>query len=160
MTRTSMIYHLILLPFASDYCTRSSKRLKSILRWVSRNDPPYYLRTNTYSTSKGSIVRVLIKNGLQRSYTLKETAKKMGYKTVGLVFLIHAVFGGVTPQREDHLCHDVHASSLTSVYSCKIDVFDQIVIGGPVARLKSSAWMGKLKESGSQLSDVGVGQRG
>jgi hypothetical protein len=50
-----MVYHLILLPCASDYCTRSSKRLKSILlslRSICRNDPPYYLRTKTYSTSK------------------------------------------------------------------------------------------------------------
>jgi hypothetical protein len=50
-----MVYHLILLPCASDYCTRSSRRLKSILlslRSISRDDPPYYLPTKAYSTSK------------------------------------------------------------------------------------------------------------
>jgi hypothetical protein len=38
-----MVYHVRLLPSASDCCTRNSKRLKSILislRSISRNDPP------------------------------------------------------------------------------------------------------------------------
>lgn len=37
-------------------------------------------------------------------------------------------------------------------------MLDQPVICGPVGRLKSSSWIGELRERGVQLSDVGGGQ--
>ena len=109
------------------------------------------------ASGKRRKVRALIDTGSQRLYILK-TAKEMGYTPVGSESLIHALLGGATSQRKDHQCYDIHLRSLTSDYSCKIQVLGKPVICGPVGRLKSSSWIGQLRENGVQLSDVGGGK--
>lgn len=110
------------------------------------------------TSGKRRKVRALIDTGSQRSYILKKTANEMGYTPVGSESLIHTLFRGATSQREDHQCYDINLRSLTSDYAFKIQVLDQPVICGPVGRLKSSSWIGELRERGVQLSDVGGGQ--
>jgi hypothetical protein len=91
------------------------------------------------ANGKKCTVRALTDTGSQRSYILKKTAKEMGYKLVGSESLIHTLFRGAASEREDHQCHDAHLGSLTSGYSCKIQVLEQPVTCSAIMRLRSSS---------------------
>ncbi|KAJ8909413.1 hypothetical protein NQ315_017032 [Exocentrus adspersus] len=97
-------------------------------------------------------VRALIDTGSHRSYILKSTAVKLGYKPKRTENLLHCLFGGVQ-KMTNHNCYDI--TVVGNDYSCHFEAMDQAAICNELPPVFDGPWTAELRSRGIIVTDAG-----
>ncbi|KAJ8916963.1 hypothetical protein NQ315_008363 [Exocentrus adspersus] len=97
-------------------------------------------------------VRALIDTGSHRSYILKSTAVKLGYKPKRTENLLHCLFGGVQ-KMTNHNCYDI--TIVGNDYSCHFEAMDQAAICNELPPVFDGPWTAELRSRGIIVTDAG-----
>ncbi|GFU70106.1 uncharacterized protein TNCV_3807371 [Trichonephila clavipes] len=101
-----------------------------------------------------SLVRALIDTGSQKSYILKSTAEKLGFKYEGEEF-VHSLYGGSKTKMYRHKCYKFCLTDIDNHYTCNLNVYDQESICNDVPSIRHGPWINELKNRKINLSDSG-----
>ncbi|XP_018575220.1 uncharacterized protein LOC108914014 [Anoplophora glabripennis] len=100
---------------------------------------------------RSCVSRVLIDSGSQRSYILKSTAMKLGYRPKRTESIAHCLFGGKTIT-QIHNRYDVTVCK--DSYSLTFEVLDQPAICTDILPVFDGTWMEEVRSLNIELSDV------
>ncbi|KAJ8918883.1 hypothetical protein NQ315_011175, partial [Exocentrus adspersus] len=96
-------------------------------------------------------VRALIDSGSQRSYILKDTVDRLGYKPKRREKLVHCLFGG-NENVNTHNRYDIEMNQ--GNYSCIFEALDQPFICRDLCHMVQGSWQQELKNMNIGISDT------
>ncbi|XP_071043037.1 uncharacterized protein [Parasteatoda tepidariorum] len=113
--------------------------------------PKVFLQTmklKLISDRKEIVVREVLDSGSQRTYILKNLAKKMEYVPLRKETLIHSLFGG-------HKSDRIRLRNPENNLTCNMEALDQASICDTITPVSFGPWLKELDEMNIKLSDVG-----
>ncbi|XP_042906732.2 uncharacterized protein [Parasteatoda tepidariorum] len=118
-------------------------------------NPEVLMQTLTIRLINGKkeiVIRGLIDTGSQKSYLLKETINKIGYKPIGQENLNHSLFGGLQ-RTNQHNKYRIFLSDLNRDYFCNFEVYDQEKICTEIPKIRDGSWIKEANKLGIKFCD-------